>query len=893
MAIHDNYLPCEQYSAAPESENYPGFKTWFDAETNHWYFAVVTNTGRVVLRSEGYSSEAGRNNGIESVKRNRDLEERYVVSKDEEDGNWYVILRAGNRQEIGRSCPYDSEEAANLGRLSCYGTYTEGVETAATVVTTSTTEFAASTGISETTEMLGTSEFTTSTSIESEAIGSTTRIAASSTSEASGSVETTKLSDDYLACNDYKDQPASSYERFTSFYNESDSQHYFALVDFQGNVLLRSEGYSSEAGRNNGIESVNRNRDNDVRYTVVKDEDGMYYVSLKAGNRQEIARSCGYTSEVSARAIIAQCFSTYSAKTVETKSSIANVTRVTSEPIITRSTSDANVTRIVSEPVVTRSTSDANVTRVVSQPVVTKSTSEANVTRVVAAPIIKQGVADPSAYKTVTKELTTAYVSKTPPPPPPAPIVVVPEPAPIVEDYLPCEAYHGKTASSFDGFNVFQNEKDSLYYFAMVDENGKVILKSEGYTTEKARDNGIESVMRNRDIKERWLQSKDEGGHYLSLRAGNRQEIARTCHFESEGSLLGWWMPFSTAWSWGRKVELVESKGEASSVESIQVASPVTETTVSVQVEERFAEPVVIPEPEPIVIPEPEPIIEIEKIAAVAAVAAIIPEIEVPKKEKEYQPQWKKKEKEKKHYVEPKKVVVEEEKVVYSKPVEEVKYVAPPVTAYVEPEIAEVAGGSGWWKWLLGALLLGALAFMLMKGCKGCNKTPKVEVPAVTVPTPAVETPAVVAPPAPAVAECNCSTNTDPLFNIGTGTPKSLSRLGTNPEFGNSHGLTPTEFLAKLTRASKRSETDKKFLDRVFKGMGYDGFADAKADMFTEVNFPAGTVGNIGYSAAHKTLFARLDTQPKDLEAFRIKSKNGCDFHFMKTCGNHMFTCTK
>ena len=51
MAVTDNYLPCEAYTAAPDSEKYPGFKSWHDADTNSWYFAAVTNKGRVVLRS--------------------------------------------------------------------------------------------------------------------------------------------------------------------------------------------------------------------------------------------------------------------------------------------------------------------------------------------------------------------------------------------------------------------------------------------------------------------------------------------------------------------------------------------------------------------------------------------------------------------------------------------------------------------------------------------------------------------------------------------------------------------------------------------------------------------------------------------------------------------------
>jgi uncharacterized protein YegP (UPF0339 family) len=843
MAIHDNYLPCEQYSAAPESENYPGFKSWFDEATNLWYFAVVTNTGRVVLRSEGYTSEAARNNGIESVMRNRDLEARYSVAQDEEDGNWYIILRAGNRQEIARSCPFSSESDATAGLASCSSTYTESL-------------------VSE--------------SLES-----------SSSASSEG-----RIIEDYLACEDYRDQPASSYAGFTSFYNESDAQHYFALVDASGNVLLRSEGYSSEAGRNNGIESVQRNRDLEDRYSVSQYEDGNYYLSLKAGNRQEIARSCGHSTEAGAWAIRSYCNSTYVQTTsVGTSEFTPTVTRITSEPVMTTSTEEIQVTRVMSEQInttsneevqVTRITSEqintvsneeVQVTRVTSEQINTKSTVAPSVTRITAEPIVTKSTAEPTVTRVTgdTIKLTSSVAPSEVTRVVAEPIVLktqviekveieTPAPAPTrkYDGYMPCEEHKGHPESSYEGFNAFRSEINNQYYFSMVDDDGNVILKSEGYDTIAARDNGIESVMRNREIKERWVQEKDEHGYYLSLRAGNKQEIGRTCHHENESSLMGWWMPFSAAWVWGRrKVEIVETKGEAV-VESIQVQTPVVETPVAIQVEERMAPPKV--------------------------------EIEVPKKEKEYQPQWKKdKKKPTPPPVVEKKPIVEEA-VVYSKPVE--PYVAPPV--YVEPEVA--ASGGFDWRWLLGGLLLAGLAWMLMKNC---NDKPKVEIPTATVappstptpaPAPAVETPAVAAPVA---TGCQCNGNADPLFNIGSATPKSLSRLGTNPEFGSLHGLSSEEFLAKLKRAYKRSNVDKAFLDRITKAMGYSGFSDLTIDMISEENLAAGTVGNIGYSPAHKTLLAKLDTQPRDLMSFRIKAKNGCDLNFMRTCGNHMFVCNK
>jgi hypothetical protein len=99
-----------------------------------------------------------------------------------------------------------------------------------------------------------------------------------------------------------------------------------------------------------------------------------------------------------------------------------------------------------------------------------------------------------------------------------------------------------------------------------------------------------------------------------------------------------------------------------------------------------------------------------------------------------------------------------------------------------------------------------------------------------------------------------------------------------------------------MARWHKKHASSRKFLDDAFKSMGYtNGFADAKADMFSEALVPTGTTGNMGYGAEkHKTIYATLSpVSDRDLQAFRIKSANGCDLHFMKTCGNHFYFCPK
>jgi uncharacterized protein YegP (UPF0339 family) len=783
MATFDNYLPCPEYQSAPGSEKYPGFSTWFDEKTSAFYFGFVMRDGTVLLRSEAYTTEAARDNGIESVMRNREISERYKVIQDEGDGKWYVILRAGNNQEIARSCAHDSEAAA----------------TAAAALT--------------------------------QEPDVATRAAARSKG----------ITDNYMPCEDYKNADKSkSYSGFNIW--EAEGSYFFGMVNSDGDVLLRSEAYTTEKARDNGIESVIKNRELEERYKIIQDEeDGQWYVTLRAGNNQEIGRSCAYDTEAAAVAGQASTIrsgialraalnkfvdnyldcDTYKAAPKSEKYPGFNTwfNEADNSYYFALTTANGDVL-LRSEAYTTDKARDNGIESVMKNRdiearykviqseddgqwyLTLRAGNNQEIGR--SCPYDSEAAAVAAQAKSFStyKETTRSRAAN-------------------IEEYLPCEAYanHAKS-EKYEGFTTFTDAESGEHYFAMVDKNGKVILKSEGYKSIESRDNGIESVMKNRDIEARWKQmhSADEG-HYMSLRAGNNLEIARTCGFESEGALLGWWTPFAAAAPWALLSRKEEPVKPAIVVPPPPVAPPPPPPPVTPPL------PVTPPPPPPPVAPPPPP---------------------------------------------------------------------PPAPKAVYNETAAAAvseGGSDWWKWLLGALLLAGLLFLLMRGCGGCNdKKAVTAVPPVVAPK--VDTvKAVTPPPPPPAPTCNCSTATDPVFKTPTGTPKKLSRLGTNPEFGNSHAFDAPGFYAKLADRYKSSAVDKAFLDRMFKAMGYSGFADAKAEQFSEVVLPVGTSGNLGYSKMHKTGYYTLPDAENDREAFRIKSANGCDLHFMKTCGNHFFAC--
>jgi len=138
-----------------------------------------------------------------------------------------------------------------------------------------------------------------------------------------------------------------------------------------------------------------------------------------------------------------------------------------------------------------------------------------------------------------------------------------------------------------------------------------------------------------------------------------------------------------------------------------------------------------------------------------------------------------------------------------------------------------------------------------------------------------------------------CSESSVAIFNVPQNkTPKQVSRLGTMPEFGNSHGLTPDEFYQKLDARYNSNATDKAYLNYLFKSMGYsNGWADAQSYMFSEDVLPVGTRGLLGLGKVHHYEYSILPADEKDRQAFRIQSANGSVVHFMKTCGNYMYAC--
>lgn len=80
-------------------------------------FKLKAGNGEPILSSEGYTSKANCENGIESVRNNSKIDERFE-KKTASNGKHYFNLKASNGQVIGTSEMYESTSGRDNGIAS-------------------------------------------------------------------------------------------------------------------------------------------------------------------------------------------------------------------------------------------------------------------------------------------------------------------------------------------------------------------------------------------------------------------------------------------------------------------------------------------------------------------------------------------------------------------------------------------------------------------------------------------------------------------------------------------------------------------------------------------------------------------------------------------------------
>jgi uncharacterized protein YegP (UPF0339 family) len=913
----DDYLVCSRYAGHAADEN--GMAK-FTYDNGLHYFVWYNAAGDVLMRSESYPSTSARDNGYESVLKNRDIDKRFSV--EEVNGLFFVILKAGNHQEIARSCPYRSSAEATSYYTALGAAPVADVVAPIAVTSTTTTTVTKSAEPIAVQSMQAEPIIITQT-VQGEPIINT--------------IVSTDKEDDYMTCGEYQNHAydANGIAKFT----HSNGNQYFVWYDEDGNVLLRSEGFESDEALEEELALVIQYREDEDRYSI-KEKGGYKMAILKTPEGREIGRSCLERDEPTPVVV---------PEVVVAAPVVAAVAAVVAEPAKPADKEDdylpcqgyrghggvdANGIAQFSDNgqqyfvwydadgnVKLRSEgfSSAADLQVELDLVMKYRNDESRYTR------IEKGGHHMDILKTPEgREIGRSCLEKPAPVVVAAPVVaaalvaaavVAPEPVKpldIEDDYLPCQDYRAHGGVDANGIAKFTHSNGQMY-FVWYGADGNVLLRSEGFKSEADLQTELDLVLKYRDDKSRFNTIEKAGLRMDILKTPEGREIGRSCLEKPAPVVAAAPVAAVAAAAVAAAVvtpkadytppakdreddylvcEDYKGKGVADGKGIVRfkhangkkyfvwydkagnvllrsegfTANADLERELNAVLRRRNKE-------------ENYEIVErngyrmrilkdergreigrscLNKIAAAVPVAPVAAAVAA---------------------------AVVAEKIV-SKP-EPVK-VAAPVRAAVVEEAVEASSGFNW-KWLL--LLLPLLALLFWKGCGGCQQAATVDPVETTATVAPVATPE---PVAPVATGCNCSAQTDPVFMLpASGTPaKSLTALGRAPEFGNSHGLTGAQFFDKISKKAAKDNVDKAFLDRMFKAMGYaNGFADAKPEMFTEVTLVSGTVGNIGTHTNHETVYRTLDTQGKDLMAFHIKSANGCDLHFMKTCGNHFFFC--
>src|SRR4051794_27235555 len=84
------------------------------ASNGQFYFHLKASNGQVILASEQYKEKRSTLGGIESVKKNAPLDNRYE-RKTAKNGQPYFVLKASNGKTIGQSEMYNSNASVDKG----------------------------------------------------------------------------------------------------------------------------------------------------------------------------------------------------------------------------------------------------------------------------------------------------------------------------------------------------------------------------------------------------------------------------------------------------------------------------------------------------------------------------------------------------------------------------------------------------------------------------------------------------------------------------------------------------------------------------------------------------------------------------------------------------------
>ena len=869
----DDYKNIDFYTRNSEAvEN--GFAS-FEADGAHYFCRYVD--GDIALISQAYQGRSGRDNGIRSVQKNAPMAERYKFDT-RSGGRHGFSLLAGNRQEIAISPGYASEAEAR--RVSERMQATSDGAPAKKAAKKAPAKSAAPKRRAP---------------AKPREIG-----AASATGAAFTSGDGRR--GNYKPLDFYTDHGGNTQDGFDSFTH--DGAHYFSYRK-DGRIHLISEAYTAEKGRDNGIASVKKNLPNAARYKHRTHSNGKHYFDLVAGNNQEIATSVWYDSDKASKDAAASLRAKPKPKPKpKPKAKAATAAVAATAAAAAAPKRKANVEQNYRDVDFYRKASTGKPKNGIERiqdgdefffvynedgkvALISESYPTANARDIGAASVekniklenrynFKEGGAEGkagfrlragnnkeiarsvgygsaaaatagAAYLLGTRKRAAAAPKPAPKPKPPVAAAAVAAAAvggaamaakrdpnrDKTDDYLPCEAYQGHPVTDpVNRVALFQHD-NGQHYFVFYDVDGDVRWRSEGFPTEAARQEELDIALRLHENGE-YIKRMERGDRYIDmLHDETGREVARSCLCTVAPVVAApvAAAPVAAAAAAAPAAVIAEGGGVWGWLKWLLLLLAALLALFFL-----FRACSGTPDVPEVVAPAAAPAAMVTCWdGSEAATQAACPA----------------------------RITCDDGSVVTDR----ANCPAPAPTMVTCWDGSEAESRSD------------------------CPVRPTVTCPDGSTAFTRAECPAPVrtttaAPARAAVAGSLGFFNTDAC----NGNFKTVSRLGTNPEYGDSHSLTPSGFYDKLAREHAMGGVDRTHLNALARALGYANFGDMDASQFSNATIASGTRGILGYGDNHGLQCSNLlPSASRDLEAFAIQGANGRTVYFMKTCGNYFY----
>jgi uncharacterized protein len=280
--VNNDYLGYDFYQNQAKDANTEGFVTFFDKKEAKFYFALVNpKDGKVILRSEGYPTEKAQQTGVASVTKNKLEDKQYSIIEDSKE--FFIVLKAKNKAEIARSCPFTTKAAAEKGILVLLGKEVPSATKAIKEVkTTAAAPIAKTTKTNVTKATLPQKEETKVTTAAPKAAKTTKK------TDTTPTFASTEL---YLGHETLEDEFGKT--GFALF--QAENKHYFVVYNQDGSIFQRSLGFDSTVERDNMFFDLKNVITNESAYQIVA-HDTAFQVQLKNPKGNVISCSTEFTS---------------------------------------------------------------------------------------------------------------------------------------------------------------------------------------------------------------------------------------------------------------------------------------------------------------------------------------------------------------------------------------------------------------------------------------------------------------------------------------------------------------------------------------------------------------------------------------------------------------------